>query len=203
MRARTFAYMHTARSMILHDDCVIEGAHLDKVLGEWATIHHGVLRAANLGRCNKLHGICNLLRILDRVDTVANALHTFVTDLHKMRRSQHGTRAHTRPGYRALTHLWLKLDRTCSRPCCGGAGRHGAATRWALKHGALTDVMMTNNDGSHVRQRCHETMMRLDALQACSPWNAFRDRTAVRVQEVIDFAKACEHPCGRCCRYSL
>ncbi len=55
---------------------VAEGQHkhLDQVLGEGASIDDGVLRAADLGRRDQLHGVRDLHRVLHGVDPALELL---------------------------------------------------------------------------------------------------------------------------------
>lgn len=55
--------------------------YLDKVFGEWSTVHHGILSASDLGSSDQFHSVSDLLSVFDRVDTISQSLATGVEDL--------------------------------------------------------------------------------------------------------------------------
>ena len=63
--------------------------YLHKVLREGTAVHHCILSASDFGSSDQFHSVSDLLRVLDRVDTVSQSLAAGVEHLQRRRVSDH------------------------------------------------------------------------------------------------------------------
>ncbi len=68
--------------MLRHDR-----VYLHKVLREGTPVHHCILSTSDFGSSDQFHSVSDLLRVLDRVDTVSQSLATGVENLQTRRAS--------------------------------------------------------------------------------------------------------------------